>query len=413
MKRAVYREIAACRLCRGHDLIPILDLGELALTGVFPGPGQEDPPSAPLTLVRCADCALVQLRHSVDPAAMFGANYGYRSGINSTMRSHLGTLAARIAERAGLAADDAVLDIGCNDGTLLMSYTTPGLLRIGMDPIADTMRDAYPASLRVQAGFFDAQTFRALCGREHARAVTSIAMFYDLEDPGAFVGDVAQILAPDGIWVLEQSYLPSMLAQNAFDTICHEHLEYYAFSQIERLLREHGLRPFDVSVNAVNGGSFQVWACHAAAAYPTNDAAIAALTDREQRLALSSDVPYREFRSRIASIGERLCALVSGEARAGRKTYVYGASTKGNVLLQHFGLDGTLIHGCADRNEAKWGHRTPGTGIPIVSEEAARKDADCFLVLPWAFRNEFLAREADFRARGGRLIFPLPDVEIV
>ena len=409
----LYREIKACRICRGHDLRPILDLGSLALTGVFPSLGEPGPPTAPLSLVRCGSCGLAQLRHSTDPAAMFGEHYGYRSGINATMRNHLGMIAAQIARRSGLRSNEVALDIGCNDGTLLMSYDIPGLVRVGIDPIADMFRAAYPAALRVHAGTFDTAAFRALCGREHARAITSIAMFYDLEDPGSFVDDVAQVLAPDGIWVLEQSYLPSMLVQNSFDTICHEHLEYYAFAQIERLLRERGLRAFDISVNGSNGGSLQVWVCHAGAPYPTNEAAIDAIRRRESELGLSTETPYREFSSRVASIGRRLSALLTGEARQGKKIYVYGASTKGNVLLQHFRLGTSLIRGCADRNPEKWGRRTPGTDIPIVSEEAARHDADCFLVLPWHFRDEFLAREADFRARGGRLIFPLPDVEVL
>jgi len=262
-------------------------------------------------------------------------------------------------------------------------------------------------------GFFDAACYRALSGRDKAQAITSIAMFYDLEDPGQFVADIAAALAPEGIWVLEQSYLPSMLEQNAFDTICHEHLEYYALAQIEQVTHAHGLRIFDVGLNGINGGSFRLWVCHASAGYPTNRAALDALTAREEKLGLSSEVPFAGFRERVARLGTELRHLLETEVARGKNIYAYGASTKGNVLLQYFGLDRRLVRGCADKNPIKWGRRTPGTGIPIMSEHEARSDADCFLVLPWHFRDEFMARESEFCQRGGKLIFPLPEIVVV
>ena len=398
--------------CGAADLSLVIDLGEQALTGRFPKPGEPDPPKAPLIAVRCTECCLVQLRHSVNASMMFSAEYGYRSGMNQTMRDHLSAIAAELTRRARLDSDDAVVDIGCNDGTLLMSYGVSGLLRIGIDPIAEMFRNDYSSDLCVHSGFFDAKKYRDTSGRRTARAVTSIAMFYDLEDPGALVADIAAILAPDGIWVLEQSYLPSMLERNAFDTICHEHLEYYTLSQIDRLVRQHGLRIFDVSLNDINGGSFQIWVCQGGAPYPTNRVVLDELIDNESRLRLNTDIPYAAFRSRVAGIGARLREFIAGEEKHGKTIYVYGASTKGNVLLQHFGLNASVIRGCADKNPIKWGRRTPGTGIPIVSEDEARAHADFFLVLPWAFRNEFLLREIEFRARGGKFIFPLPDVEV-
>jgi hypothetical protein len=237
-------------------------------------------------------------------------------------------------------------------------------------------------------------------------------VFYDLEDPGAFVAEIVAVLAPDGIWVLEQSYLPSMIEQNSFDTICHEHLEYYCLAQIDLLARKHGLRIFDVTLNSINGGSFQVWVCHERADYPENKAVLDELFARERSFGLMTEVPYAAFRKRVKDIGERLQAFIRAETASGKRIYVYGASTKGNVLLQHLRLDRSLIEACADRNPVKWGRRTPGTGIPIVSEEEARGKADYFLVLPWHFKEEFLAREAEFRAKGGKFIFPLPEIEV-
>jgi len=409
----LFHAISKCRICGSSDLHGAIDLGPQALTGRFPAAGEPDPPKAPLELLRCGECGLVQLRHSVRVAEMFGDNYGYRSDTNATMRNHLGQLSAAVASRAALAPGDAVLDIGCNDGTLLKSYPVTGLVRTGIDPIARSFAGQYPDDLKIHAGFFDAKSFAGLLPGRKARAITSIAMFYDLEDPGSFVGDIAAVLAPDGIWVLEQSYLPDMLDRNSFDTICHEHLEYYALSQIERLTRQKGLRVFDVKLNDINGGSFQIWVCHRDAAYPENRAIIEQLRNRESALGIATDAPFAAFRANVAALGSRLKDFIASEVARGKRVYVYGASTKGNVLLQHFGLDASQLTACADRNPAKWGLRTPGTAIPILSEEDARKDADYFLVLPWHFRDEFVAREAEFLAGGGQLIFPLPEFEVV
>ena len=408
----LFHTIDACRICRCTDLPLVIDLGEQALTGLFPRLGEPDPPKAPLAVIRCAQCGLVQLRHSVTPDVMFTDGYGYRSGVNATMRAHLSSIAAEVSKRARLRPGDAVLDIGCNDGTLLMAHQTPGLRRFGIDPVAEMFRSEYSSGLQINAGTFNARFYREISGLSAARGITTISMFYDLEDPSGFVADVAAVLAADGVWVLEQSYLPRMLKQNSFDTICHEHLEYYALAQIDLLIRRHQLRIFDVKLNDINGGSFQVWICHAGADFQSNWPAIDALMTDEQNLELATDKPYAMFRLRVASIGRELREFIAEETSRRKSIYVYGASTKGNVLLQYFGLDAKYIRGCADKNPLKWGRRTPGTGIPIVSEEAARASADYFLVLPWHFRDEFLAREVEFRTKGGKFIFPLPRVEI-
>jgi SAM-dependent methyltransferase len=409
----LFRRIETCRICKRADLHPVMDLGMQALTGRFPASHEPDPPVAPLEMVRCGNCGLVQLRHSVSLNEMFSERYGYRSGTNATMRGHLSDLTRNLASRAKLAAGDVVLDIGCNDGTLLKSYPVAGLVRLGIDPIADVFRDQYTDELSVEAQFFSAAAFNAFATGKKARAITSIAMFYDLDEPGQFVADIAGALAPDGIWVLEQSYLPEMLEKNSFDTICHEHLEYYGLAQIERLMSESGLRVFDVKLNNINGGSFQVWVCHGDGPYEDNATALRTLRDRETRAGLSTAAPFDQFCRNVETLGRALVNFIRQETASGKRVYVYGASTKGNVLLQHYRLDSKLITACADRSPTKWGLRTPGTSIPIVSEEDARKQADYFLVLPWHFRDEFVAREKDFIAGGGHFIFPLPNLEIV
>jgi len=413
MSGIVYQEIKKCRTCGSTDLINAINIGDQALSGCFPTPDEKDPPVAPLLVVRCGGCGLVQLRHSVNTSEMFTYDYGYRSGTNATMRNHLAGIVEWLTGRCPVGAGDIVLDIGCNDGTLLKSYPDLGLRRMGVDAIAGKFKDELPEDIQVTESFFTIDLAQELFAQEKAKVVTSIAMFYDLEQPGDFVAAIAYSLADDGVWVLEQSYLPTMLEANAFDTICHEHLEFYDLNQIDRLSAANGLRVFDVQRNNINGGSFRIAVCHDGAAYETSKA-VTELRVFENKLGLHSAAPYTAFEKRIAEICSVLKAFIEGEIAKGKKIYAYGASTKGNTLVKFCGLDHHHITAVADRNPEKWGRRTPQTGIPIVSEETARADnPDYFLVLPWHFRDEFVEREAAFLERGGKFIFPLPNVEIV
>ena len=413
MSPPLYRSISHCRLCNCKDLTDILDLGEHALSGRFPSINEPDPPSAPLVLASCSQCGLLQLRHTVAMKEMYTYDYGYRSGTNATMRNHLAAIVEWVSQRCSLKAEDMVVDIGCNDGTLLKAYRTPGLQCVGVDAIAGKFRSEYPPELRAIEGFFTSSMVADQFSGRQAKAITSIAMFYDLEDPNDFVRGIAAMLAVDGIWVMEQSYLGTMLETNSFDTICHEHLEYYGLEQIERLMENHRLRVFDVEKNPTNGGSFRIAICRADSAIAERPT-VAAFRESEQGLHLRARKTYDAFKSRITRIREDLRDLMIKEIQKGKKIYAYGASTKGNTLLQYCGLDRTYIVAAADRNPEKWDHRTPLTGIPIVSEEIARRaEPDYFLVLPWHFHDEFLAREKAFLERGGKFIFPLPTIEIV
>jgi hypothetical protein len=409
----LYTAVTACRICYSDGLRDVIDLGEQALTGRFPAADEPSPSRAPLSVVRCLNCGLVQLKHSVRMNQMFGEDYGYRSGINVTMRNHLSGIVRTAEKLVKLAPGDVVLDIGCNDGTLLNAYQVDNVRRIGLDPIADLFRSIYPPSLEVDASVFCKEAFQELSPRAKAKVITSISMFYDLEDPASFVKDVAAVLHAEGVWILEQSYLPMMLEQVSFDTICHEHLEYYALRQIKDLVEQAALRIFDVQFNQINGGSFQIRVCHQSAPYQPDAERIARILQDEVSLGLNEEGIFELFRERVESVRSTLRQLLTSEVRAGKKIFVYGASTKGNVLLQYVGLDAQTIIACADRNPKKWGRRTPGTNIPIVSEDKARKEADYFLVLPWHFKEEFLQRERDFIEKGGKFIFPLPSVEVL
>jgi NDP-4-keto-2,6-dideoxyhexose 3-C-methyltransferase len=270
MMGAGYSDIAKCRICGSTQFGDIIDFGLQALASRFPRVGEPDPLTAPLVLVECIECGLVQLRHSVDSKELYTYTYGYQSGINSSMQNHLSGIACWIQKQCNLKSGDIVLDIGCNDGTLLKSYSIGGLQRYGIDLIAGKFKEQYPADIAVRESAFSTEAFRALCGDEKAKVITSIAMFYDLESPGDFVSGIKKTLSPEGVWVLEQSYLPSMLETNSYDTVCHEHLEYYSLRQIEWLANDHGLRVFDVERNATNGGSFRLAVCHENGPYESN-----------------------------------------------------------------------------------------------------------------------------------------------
>ena len=412
-------EIEKCRICGNPRLVTVIDLGSQALSGRFPKKDDPDPPKAPLVLVKCDNsqdagaCGLVQLKHSVDPGEMYGNEYGYRSGINKTMSDHLAGIVEKAKDMVSLNPGDIVLDIGSNDSTLLKSYNRSDIRRIGIDPGGEQFRKYYPADIRLVSDFFTAENFTSAFPGGKAKIITSIAMFYDLEDPMAFVRNIREILHPEGVWVLEQSYLPTMLENNSFDTICHEHLEYYAFHQIDWMLKKNGLEAIGIAFNFINGGSFRLYVAHAGSPLRIDTAAVEGVRSKERDLRLETMEPYLRFCTRVEEIKTSLTALLQSEKAKGKKIYVYGASTKGNVLLHYFRIDSSLITAAADRNPEKWGSRTPGTNIPIVSEEEARASADYFLALPWHFKSEFLERESEFRKRGGRFIFPLPDVEVI
>ena len=408
--------ISACRCCGNTVLEPILSLGIQHLTGVFPRSVRDTVTSGPLELVKCFGseaCGLVQLRHTYDSAEMYGGNYGYRSGLNQTMVRHLGRTAATVLAKYPCHDGALVLDIGSNDGTLL-SFMPASAQRVGMDPTIAKYGEYYDPGISAVPEFFSAARFHELHGERRAEIITSIAMFYDLDDPLAFVRDIAAVLAPTGVWYFEQSYLPTMLAQNAYDTICHEHLEYYALRQIQWMMTRCGLRVIDAGLNDINGGSFSVAVCREEASYAPNTEAIDALMSLERSAKLDTMEPYQAFAARVASHREQLRATLSGIRSSGASILGYGASTKGNVILQYCGLSTTEIPAMAEVNADKFGAYTPGTNIPIISEtEAPARKPDYFLVMPWHFRENLIQREAAFLKRGGKLIFPLPEISVV
>jgi hypothetical protein len=413
MSKLPYTQISACRISGSSHLLSVLNLGTQALSGLFPKTTGEPVTAGPLELVWCPDSGLLQLSHRYDPAEMYGQNYGYRSGLNQSMVRHLEGKVRSLEALVGLSAGDVVLDIGSNDATLLRSYTTPKVERVGIDPTGAKFEQYYPAEIALVKDFFSRQNFEAVAPKK-ARIVTSIAMFYDLDDPLEFARQVAEVLDDTGVWHFEQSYMPAMLRTNSYDTVCHEHLEYYSLSVVKWIVERAGLRIVDVKVNAVNGGSFAVTAAKQGSRYEAEHATIEWLLEQERRMGLDTPRPFRQFEERVFRHREDLRRLVRALVREGKKVLGYGASTKGNVLLQFCGLTPEELPAIAEVNSDKFGCVTPGTHIPIVSEAEARAmKPDFFLVLPWHFKSGILEREKAFLERGGKMIFPFPEIEIV
>lgn len=411
-----------CRVC-GNTLDEILSLGD-QFVSTFLEPDQPDGPKAPLDLVLCQQCRLLQLRHTV-PGEMMYQEYWYRSGTNQTMRNALADISGAAAKLVHLKEGDAVLDIGCNDGTLLGSYTVPGIYKIGFDPAQNLAVLSRKQANQVLVGFFDADRYMADADLKARRpkVITSIAMFYDLEEPRKFVADIGRILHPDGVWVVQMSYLPLMLTQNDFGNICHEHLEYYSLQSLEYLLQLHDFSVVDAELNDVNGGSIRVFIRKRTAdqnAFGDEDyrkqaaERVSGLRESEADLGLGGPTPYLEFAKRVQGIKRQVFEFVENQVKQKKKVFVYGASTKGNTMLQYFGLDNSMIDAAAERNPDKWGRVTVGTHIPIISEAEARAaKPDYFLVLPWHFIEEFKVREQDYLSSIGKFIVPLPQFELI
>lgn len=409
-----YKQIDRCRASGSRNLVPVLNLGHQELTGVFPRDAGQQVTSGPLELVWCPDSGLLQLKHSYNPSEMYGENYGYRSGLNQSMVNHLTDKVRYLERMVPLKTGDVVLDIGSNDATTLKAYTAPGIRRVGIDPTGSKFREFYTEDIRLVPDFFSSDAYRSVAAQS-ARIVTSIAMFYDLEDPVGFVRQIAAILAGDGVWHLEQSYMPSMLRMNSYDTICHEHLEYYSLGALEKILSQAEMTIVDVTMNAVNGGSFAVTSARRGnRSVKPNQAVIDWLLAQEDRMGLNTPKPYRDFEERVFRHRDDLVRLIRALRADGKTILGYGASTKGNVLLQFCGLDTNDIAAIAEVNVDKFGCVTPGTHIPIVSEADARAmRPDYFAVLPWHFKDGILRREKEYLAGGGKMIFPFPEIEIV
>ncbi len=401
-----YKTIKQCRVCSNKNFKKVVSLGDMALSGYFPKEYGEKVSSGPVDLVLCSNskCNLVQLEQTFNLDEMYGNNYGYRSSLNSSMVEHLKKKVSQIKDLSLLEENDIILDIGSNDGTTLSQYEKNKFQLLGIDPSAQKFREYYRDDINCIVDFFSSKLFREKFGTSaKAKVVTSFAMFYDLEDPVQFANEVREILHEKGVWVLEMSYLPSMLKQNSYDTICHEHLEYYGLKQLDYIIRKAKLKILDYSLNSVNGGSISISVCHDDLEKEDNSKQIKKLIAEEEKTI--NNFSFTNFEKEIKESRTQLLQRLTELKKKNKKIYALGASTKGNIILQYCNLDTSLIEGIGEINQDKFNCFTPSTNIPIISEEEALKKGDIFLILPWHFTDTFLKNP---KFKNKHLIFPLP-----
>lgn len=401
-------------------MAPVINLGNLYLTGVFPRNENESIDSGPLQLVKCVEnkggknCGLVQLLHNYKLDKIYTNTYGYRSGLNKAMVNHLHNIVKKIAEIVDLSKGDLAIDIGSSDGTLLEAYPGDDLMLVGIDPVGEKYRHYYPKDIMLISDFFPSKSFNKEFGHKKAKVITSIAMFYDLENPMSFAQNVYDILDENGVWVFEQSYMPSMLDNNSYDTVCHEHLEYYALKQIKYIADKIGFKIIEVEINNTNGGSFLVIASKASSKYQENKFLINKILNDEFKKKLGIPAPFKKFAERVKKHREELLGFIHNAKKKDKRIIGYGASTKGNVILQFCGITKEDIPYIAEVNEDKFGSYTPGSRIPIISENEARiMSPDYLMILPWHFKDYIIEKERAYLNKGGHLFFPLPELEVV
>jgi len=414
MINAMFHKIEKCRVCGNEHYVTVLDLGDQYLSGIFPKSVDPDMYRGPLKLVKCDEttggCGHVQLEHTFDLPTMYGEEYGYRSGLNASMVKHLQEKSERIKNFLDLQKRDLVIDIAGNDGTFL-SFFPPELKLVSIDPTSKKFSKYFKDHVDYIDNFFTEKTFRKYFGEQKAKLVTSFSMFYDLEDPCQFAKEVNAILDPnEGIWVLEQSYMPEMLRVNSFDTVCHEHLSYYGMRQLKYIMDHAGLKIIDFEFNDVNGGSISLVVANKDSKYEEATQMLNDLLQEEMDLKLNTTEPWDDFSFRIEECRIKFWELIVDCKKSGLKIAALGASTKGNVTLQTWGVTDGDIEVVGEVNPDKDGSFTPGTWIPIKDENAVIDEYDVFVILPWHFKNFFINSP---KFKGKKLLFPLPNAEIV
>jgi SAM-dependent methyltransferase len=411
--------IRSCRACGSRSLISVFSLGKLYVSN-FIGSKDKVGPRIPLDMVLCdaskGGCGLLQLRHTT-PRDLLYRRYWYKSGISSIIRNDLRNIVGGLEKMVDLQDGDLVVDIGCNDGTLLRFYDNEKLLLVGFEPAENLLEEAKVGTTRIFNTYFNLADLRKEFGDKKARIVTAISMFYDLDDPNGFLRDVAGALDNDGIFVVQQNYLPAMLQLNAIDNVCHEHLAYYSLATLERLLVRYDLEIFDVKLTEINGGSFRTYVRHKGGAIQQTKQArlrVREIRAKEDKMRLVEPRTYERFKSRICRNKRRFLRFMRREVRKGKRVYIYGASTRGNTAVQFFGLDNGTVVAAVDKNPEKWGRKMAGSRIPIVSPDQYRMDPpDLLLVLPWHLLEEIRAQERSFLDSGGKLVTVMPTFRVI
>ena len=405
-------KIKNCRICHSNSFEKLFSLGRLSFTGKFAKSKNKEIPKDFLNLIMCKRCKLVQLDRNFNPKYLYSKDYGYRTGINKTMTDHVNDIVNYGIKIAKPSINDFVLDIASNDGTLLNFYNRK-LKRVGVDPLVNKYKKYYSKINFKISDFFSYKILKKKKLNKRFKIISALSMFYDLRKPDHFVKDIKKLLHDDGIFILEQADLLSIVKNCLFDTICHEHLEYYSSKIIIDLMKKNNLRVFNIINNDINGGSMCYFICNHNAKFKSNTNKINSILKEEIKFKLEKKETFKKFYKRINLIKNNLFKQIKNINFKKKSIHAYGASTKGNVLLQYFNLTNKYIKFVAERNSKKYNLYTPGTKIRIISEKVSRKMLPAYyLVLPWHFKKEILKREKKIRSKGTKFIFPLPKLKI-
>jgi len=418
--KKIYKNIKRCRVCGSKDLTPVVAVEEQHLSPTFVVTNENNPLAAirvPQTLMLCdrdknkIGCGLLQLKETVEPDYLY-REYFYRSGVSDTMRKDLKYVVEDVLGRSEVEDNDVVVDIGANDCTMI-NYFPPNLRRIGVEPAQNIDWSHVKPDIKIVNDYFSQKSLRKILEGEKVKIFTSCAMFYDLDEPNGFVADIKSLLHEKGVWCIQLSYLPLMLKNINFYDICNEHLEYYSLHTLNYLMNQNGLEIFDATENNVNGGSVRVMITHIERKVEKTDN-FNKLMEVEDQMNLFDKQTYFDFHEKILSLKNKIKKIIDDEVESGNVVLGLGASTKGNMLLQLFGIDKEVLPYISERNPDKVGLKTLGTDIELISEERARQiGPSCMLVLPWYFKDEIVSREKEYIQNGGKLLFPMPYPHIV
>ncbi len=413
-----------CKICGSKELTDVIKIEpqHLSATFVKTNVGLDiSNIKVPMTLTLCdqnlnpAGCGLLQLREEVHADLLY-RQYFYRSATSGTMVADLREVIEDIHKHVTLAEEDIVVDIGGNDGTTISFYSND-LRRVVFEPAKNINWDHLDKSITILNDYFNASLFLKLFPGKKAKVLGCNAMFYDLSDPNSFVHDIGQLLDPKGVWCIQLSYLPLMIENMNFYDICHEHLSYYSLNALINLVDRHDMMIVDASTNPVNGGSIRVFVVHKTNTVSCTSAGTANVLDllrREKEMKLTDPKIYKDFFQKMTDLAKSVNSFIDNEIKLGGKVYGLGASTKGNVLLQFFGIGKDKLPFISERNPEKVGLKTLGTDIELISEEQARgMEPSSMLVLPWYFKDEIVKRESEYLAKGGKLIVPMPYAHVV
>lgn len=402
-------KIIHCRSCKTKNLTKVYSLGKQSLTGIFPSKKNSKVTVGELSMVLCGKCKLLQLENNFNPIEMYGDNYGYMSSLNSSMVSHLKLKSKQLKSKYEFNFNENILDIGSNDGTFL-SFFSKKFNLYGCDPTIKKFSKYYRKDIRQIQNFFSSKLF----GNKKFKLITTISMFYDVPDPLKFTKEISSILARNGIWHIELSYMPMMIKNTSYDTICHEHLEYYSLHSLKYLLDKAGLKIINLSFNQTNGGSIALDVTKKSSKYKKCEYLINWVLKSEKLNKYNTIKKQKDFFKACKTHKILLKKLIKNLKKEGKSVYGYGASTKGNVILQYCNLNSNEIKYIGEVNKFKFNRYTPGSKIKIISEQKLKKmKPDYLLVLPWHFKDNVIKKEKSYLNSGGKLLFPLPDIEII